>query len=401
MAVTEYDTIIVGGGIVGSSVAYHLTRAGSDTLLVDREDRGRATDAGAGILSPATSSRESGDDWYEFAFDAAEYYPELVSVLEADGIDPEQIGYGRPGALRVAVNDDEIESFERLQELIDHRHDRFGRPETGTIDTLSPSAACERFPALDTVQRALYYQDGARVDGRSFTRALEEAGTHHGLERRAATVETIRCSGDAIVGVRADGETIDAANVVIAGGAWSATFEDDLDTAIPVEPKRGQIAHLAFRDRSGPNGSTPDDGSDGRSRPETAAWPIVSAFRHHYIVPWPGGRVAAGATREAGSGFVPYPTAGGVHEVLGEAVRVAPGLGRAELEEVRVGLRPVTPDGFPVLGSVPGTEGAYVATGHGPSGLLLGPYSGKIVADLVRDRRPELHINLFEVGRFE
>lgn len=75
---TEYDTIIVGGGIVGSSVAYHLARTGTETLLVNREDRGRTTDAGAGILSPATSGRESDDDWYEFAFDAAGYYPELV-----------------------------------------------------------------------------------------------------------------------------------------------------------------------------------------------------------------------------------------------------------------------------------------------------------------------------------
>lgn len=398
---TEYDTVIVGGGIVGSSVAYHLARAGTETLLVDREDRGRATDAGAGILSPATSNRESGDDWYEFAFKAAEYYPKLVASLEADGIDPEQIGYERPGALRVAISDDEIEPFERLQELIDDRHDRFGRPTTGAIETLSPSAALERFPALDTVQRALYYRDGARVDGRSFAQALREAGAHHGLERRASTVETIRHDGSAIAGVRADGKTIDAANVVIAGGAWSSAFEDDLDTAIPVEPKRGQIVHLAFRDRSGRNGATPDDSSDGMSRPETAAWPIVSAFRHHYIVPWPGGHVAAGATREAGSGFVPYPTAGGVHEALEEALRVAPGLGRAELDEIRVGLRPVSPDGFPVLGSVPGIAGAYVATGHGPSGLLLGPYSGKVVADRVRDRRPEVNINPFEVGRFE
>ena len=401
MAVTEYDTVVVGGGIVGSSVAYHLAKVGTETLLVDREDRGRATDAGAGILSPATSSRESGDAWYEFAFEAAKYYPELVSMLEADGINPKQIGYGRPGALRVAVSDAEIEPFERLQEQINDRHDRFGRPATGAIEPLSASAARKRFPALETVQRALYYRDAARVDGRSFAQALKEAGTHHGLEQRAATVDTVRRDGNTIVGVRANGETIDAANVVIAGGAWSHAFETDLDSEIPVEPKRGQIVHLAFHDRSEYNGSTSGDGSDSRSPPATADWPIVSGFRHHYIVPWSGGRVAVGATREAGSGFVPYPTASGVHEVLEEALRVAPGLGRAELDEIRVGLRPVSADGLPVLGSVPGVEGAYVATGHGPSGLLLGPYSGRVVADLVRGQRSEIDIDLFELDRFE
>src|SRR5262249_30516340 len=119
------------------------------------------------------------------------------------------------------------------------------------------------------------------------------------------------------------------------------------------------------------------------------------------LVPWPDARVAAGATRETGSGFDPRVTAAGVREVLQEALRVAPGLADWDLHEMRVGLRPLSRDGLPILGAVPGTEGAYLITGHGASGLQLGPYSGKVVADLMLGRPAEIDLAPFSVSRFQ
>jgi D-amino-acid dehydrogenase len=127
---------------------------------------------------------------------------------------------------------------------------------------------------------------------------------------------------------------------------------------------------------------------------------MVSAFHEHYLVAWPDSRVAAGATRETGSGFAPHTTAAGVGEVLGEALRVAPGLAAAELREIRVGLRPLTPDGLPVLGRVPGVGGIFLVTGHGPTGLTLGAYSGKLVADQMLDKPLEVDLGAFAVSRF-
>src|SRR5204862_33746 len=92
----------------------------------------------------------------------------------------------------------------------------------------------------------------------------------------------------------------------------------------------------------------------------TSRWPMISAFHHHYLVAWPDSRVVAGATRETGSGFAPHTTVSGVREVLGEALRVAPGLAGAEIREMRVGLRPLTADTLPVLG--PG-HGVVCTTG--------------------------------------
>ena len=151
---------------------------------------------------------------------------------------------------------------------------------------------------------------------------------------------------------------------------------------ILVVPQRGQIAHLRLSNR------------------DTGEWPIVSGFRGHYIVSWPGGRVVAGASRESGAGFAAHTTAVGVHNLLGEALRVAPGLAAAQLGEIRVGLRPTSADGLPILGSVPPFRNVYLATGHGPHGLQLGPYSGKLVAELMLGQAREESVAAFGVARF-
>jgi D-amino-acid dehydrogenase len=118
------------------------------------------------------------------------------------------------------------------------------------------------------------------------------------------------------------------------------------------------------------------------------------------MVPWPDQRIAVGATRETGSGFQPQATASGVHEVLAEALRVAPGLAAGAIQDIRVGLRPLTADTMPVLGSVSNMEGIFLATGHGPTGLTLGPYSGTVVAEMMLGQQPASDISAFHVSRF-
>ena len=377
------EVVIIGGGIVGSSVAYHLAREGADAVLVDREDEGRATAAGAGILSPATSSRTASDQWFEFAVEAVDYYSDLVAALDAeqDGA----VGYARTGLLSVAATDAEVAAFDEASARIERRRADLGRPAPDSFAEISPDEARDRFPPLsDEVRVAAYYENAARVDGRVLTSALRRAGQAHGLEIRRTDAERVRVEegGEAVTGVDTAAGRIDAPKVVVAGGAWSGAFADQLGVEIPVEPQRGQIAHL-------------DAGET-----DTADWPIVSPFRGHYLVPWDDSRVAAGATRETGSGFAPRTTAGGVREVLDECLRIAPGLADAAVEEVRVGLRPVSADKRPVLGAVPGVEGAFLATGHGATGLQLGPYSGKLVAQAVRGEALETDISAFSVERF-
>ena len=119
------------------------------------------------------------------------------------------------------------------------------------------------------------------------------------------------------------------------------------------------------------------------------------------MVPWDDGRVVVGATRETGSGFAAHTTAAGVLEVLAEALRVAPGLARAEIREIRVGLRPASRDGLPILGPVPGIANLLLAAGHGSIGLQLGPYSGKVVAQMVARGEAETDLAPFSLARFD
>lgn len=373
-----YDAIVIGGGLLGVATAYHLVRDGLNVLLVDGGHPGRATDAGAGILSPETNSRDP-DARVQLRVRAAAYYPALVALLKAE--DAGETGYARCGLLAVAATKDEREPLaaERAQIL---RHNLTGVPPDDDPREVSPEDARRMFPPLAAVEGALHYRHAARVDGRLLSRALRLAAERRGLSMMPGNVDRLILNEHRVTGVVLDGAPISTPRVAIAGGAWSQMFSDQLAVPIPVEPQRGQIIHLR------------------KPGVDTAGWPIVMAFRSHYMVPWPDGRVAVGATRETGSGFDPRLTAAGVREVLDEALRVAPGLAGWEIHEMRVGLRPLTQDGLPILGPVPGVEGVYLATGHGPAGLQLGPYSGKLTADLMLGRTAEIDLTPFSVSRF-
>ncbi|MDY6819655.1 MAG: FAD-dependent oxidoreductase [Halobacteriales archaeon] len=376
-----YDAIVIGGGIVGAATAYHLVREGVETLLIDRADEGRATDAGAGILAPETSGRVTDRTWGDFAVEAVAHYEQLVEYLRADGI--EETGYAVCGKLTVATTPAELDAYRETYSAVMDRQQRTEHPPEETLYEVDASTAAELFPPLGSIERALYYENAARVDGRIFTDAMLEAGRTHGLSVVNESAEQLQFDGDRVTGVVTDTDEYATETVVISGGAWSGDFGDQLGVTIPIEPQRGQIIHVEADDAA------------------TGEWPIVSAFSDHYMVPWPGGRVVAGATRESGVGFVPHSTVAGTEEVLAEALRVAPGLSDARIVDMRVGLRPLTADLLPVLGGVPGVEGIELATGHGPTGLQLGPYSGKLIADRIRGDEPSTDISPFGIERFQ
>jgi len=142
---------------------------------------------------------------------------------------------------------------------------------------------------------------------------------------------------------------------------------------------RGQILHLGVAD-------------------DTAGWPVLQPILSHYVVPWADHRVALGATVED-VGFDPRVTAGGMRQLFSEGLRVSPGLADATLLEVRVGLRPMSDDDLPIIGALDGVEGVLVASGHGANGLLLGPFTGRIVADLVAGAAPPLELAPFSPMR--
>jgi D-amino-acid dehydrogenase len=165
-----YDVAVVGGGLVGTALAYELVTTGARVVLVDRHDQGRATDAGAGILSPESISVED-PSWFALAMAAGEHYRALVPALEAD--ETRTTGYAVTGLLRVGFREWEDELFATNIALA-----RARCPDE--VEEITVDEARRRFPPLGDIRTAWYSPRAARVDGRAMTAALLDAAVADG-----------------------------------------------------------------------------------------------------------------------------------------------------------------------------------------------------------------------------
>ena len=369
------DVVVVGGGIVGVSVAYELACANSRVILVDSAAPGRASDAGAGIISPQTFS-DPDDDWFAFGADAAQYLTTLVSRLADDGADPGAEAWARCGSVVVALAEHEDPWFTEVAARILARFPG--------VEEITPTDARGMFPPLGPVWRALVNPAAARVDGGRLAAAIRTAATKRGVTVINDQALDFDATGDRVTTVHLDHETVSCDALVLAGGAWSGRWGAKLGMRVPVMPLKGQIVHV----------TSPDALHRG-----SGSWPIIEPILNFYLVPWPGGRVACGGTFEADAGFDVRPTAAGLRDLLRECVSIAPGLASATFTEVRVGLRPSSADDRPILGAMPGWSNVHICTGHGANGLLMGPYSAALVAAGVRGT-PRAELAPYGVARF-
>jgi D-amino-acid dehydrogenase len=370
------DVAVIGGGIVGASVAYRLARHGARVSVIDRQDVGQATAAGAGIL-PALDHFSGARAMLPLVREARRHYPELTAALAEDG--ETETGYAVVGSLQVASSESEAERLDELRGECEQRRAE-GFLHIGELTLLDGAQARRHFPLLSgQVQRALHASGAARVDGRRLLSALRRALERHGARWTEASAEPALDAGR-VVGVRTPAGVWPADTVVVAGGVWSGAVAMRL--GLPLRPQRGQLVHLELA------------GTD------TSRWPIVLGFGTHYLLSFAPNRIVAGATREDTAGYAALETAGGVHAVLGQALQLAPGLARARLLEARVGLRPVSADGLPILGRSSKYPNLYVATGHAGYGLEVGPYSGALVADLISGRPAPVDLGPFAPERF-
>jgi D-amino-acid dehydrogenase len=372
--------------LVGASVAYELACRQASVALVDASHPGRASDAGAGIVSPETF-QEPDPEWFAFGVGAARHLRALVARLAEDGADPGPEAFAECGSLVVAQAEHEDPWFTEVHALVTTR--------SPTVTEIPTDEARAMFPPLGPLWRALHSPSATRVDGRALCHAVRAAAQRRGATILAMEALGLQRHGERVTAVLGAHDTVPCDAMVVAGGAWSATAGDWLGHALPVTPTKGQIAHVVLPDIPGPGGV----GGAGGGPVDSGRWPIVQPILNFYLVPWPGGRVACGGTFEPDAGFDVRVTAAGVRDLLRECVAIAPGLARATFHEVRVGLRPTSADDRPLLGRLPGTTNVHVCTGHGANGLLLGPYSGALVADAVLDGPPAA-MAPYDPGRF-
>jgi D-amino-acid dehydrogenase len=379
--------LVIGGGLVGSAAAFFLAGAGLRVTLVDNEDTGKATLAGAGIVAPGASLRSDGPE-LDLALRAGAFYSSLLAELDGEGVT--DTGFDAPGLLFLATDAAEGAKLGEVRRSIEEHRDA-GAALTGEVSELGESEVRRLFPPVAPGCHAVHVSGAGRVNGRTLLTALRTGLRRRGGQvvkgraalRPAATPRDGRASGPGGKWtVRVDGRPAEADVVVCATGAWTYGWDEEDGLGIPVYPQRGQILHL-----------------DMAPAP-TGHWPIITGFGSHYLLTFPQSRVVAGATREDYAGFDYRVTAGGQAEVLREALRVAPGLAAASVIETRIGFRPASPDGRPIIGALAGRPGAFIATGLGASGLTLGPYVGMLAAMLARGLPPPLDLTPFRPDRF-
>lgn len=366
--------IVVGGGIVGSSAAYELASRGVGVTLVDREDQGYATQAGAGIVS-GVSARRSRPAFAAITHHSIAHYPGLVSRLAEDGV--AESGYSETHGLLVAQPEEQESLRERFASIVEEWSGDEQRD--GSFELMKPGEAARFFPGIDENLAAIHLSRAARVDGRIFRASLRQALEHRGGEVVTGDAQLLLDHGRAR-GVTVGGRRLEADAVILCTGAWAPELVRDQLPDLGVAPQRGQIIHLAVPGQ------------------EPGGWPFIVGYHSHYLLPF-ADRVVVGATRETGSGFDYRFTADGVREVLSEALRIVPGLKGATVREMRIGFRPFSSDQIPHLGPVPGVENLVLATGAGASGLTIGPFCGAVAAGLALGEPAPLDISAYAPDR--
>ena len=362
------DVLVVGAGIIGCAVARELAVRDVNVAIVDARDVGRgATHASAGVLAPYIEAHEGGT-LLDLTVRSLELYDAWIDGIRAEsGIDVE---YRRSGSLEVALD---ARTASRLLQM----PARFAAREK--LLWLDAAQARRTEPALsDSALGALAVPTHGYVAATVLTEALARAAIARGASVHShCHVTAIDCQGD-LVEVRAvDGRSWRAKRVVVAAGSWTGQLEGLSSVAHDVRPVRGQLLRVIWR-------STPL---------RQVIWGPDC-----YLVPWADGTVLIGATVED-VGFDERNTVAGVRTLLVAAQNLLPGMEDATFLEARVGLRPATSDGLPIIGQSDSTDRVVYATGHYRNGILLAPLTAKLVADLVVDNRRDPILEALTPGR--
>lgn len=363
--------IIIGGGIVGSATAYELIKKNMEVTIIDSEKKGRATSAAAGVICPWMTQRRN-QAWYTLARNGALYYEHLIQQLKNDG--QTNTGYKRVGMIRI---DEDKTALEKFADIAKRR--KTSTPEIGDISFLTPAQTKNMFPYLKDDFHGLFIEHAARVDGRALRDALLQASVKRGATYIKDEASLIM-RDNRIRGAHVVGNDIFSDTVIVANGVWMPEVFKEVGIKIDVRAQKGQIIDLM------------DD-------KKTDDLPVVKPPNNQYMLTFEAGKVVIGATQEATNDLLPISTAFGVHYVLNEAIKYAPSLAETDMNEIRVGFRPVTFNHAPMFGPLPQHDNVYIVTGLGASGLNIGPYIGKQLAKIINEEYTDIDLTPFSVEK--
>jgi glycine oxidase len=348
------DVAVAGGGLIGLATAWRAAQRGLSVTVVDESPGTGASAAAAGMLAPVTEAGYREEALLRLGLASVQRWPAFAADVEAASGTP--VGLRTAGTLVVGFDEDDVRELTALHAF---------QIELGlAAERLTPRESRRREPSLTPrVRGGLLVAGDHSVDGRALHAALLRAAEDTGVRLVRDRVTALRVDGGRAAGLEtAGGASVVAGSVVLALGAHSGRLPGV--PPLPVRPVKGQILRLA--------GAT--DLLEGTVR-------ALVRGRQVYLVPYAGDRLIVGATTED-RGFDPTVTAGGVHDLLHDAIDVVPGISELELVETLARWRPGTPDNAPLLGPGP-LPGLVLATGHHRNGVLLTPVTAEVTAELL------------------
>ena len=321
---------VIGAGPIGLACAWRLAQRGHD-VTVHSDGRPGAYDAAAGMLAPVAEAAFGEHRLTDLLLASVRAWPGFAAELGAD-----QIGFAESGSLLVGLTAGDQAEIERYRSY----QDSLGLPVTA----MSAGELRQREPALHPGVRAgAYTPIDAQVDPRRLVARLAFA---------------CRSSAVRVAGPVTALSEVDADRIVVAAGCGTAAL-----TGLPIHPVRGETLRL----RGGPRLTHMIRG--------------YAHSRHVYLVPRADGEIVIGATSSEQTGA--EPLAGGVYELLSDAIALVPEVREAQFAGVSVGFRPATPDNLPIVERLRRNSGVIVAAGHYRNGIALTPWTAQQVVSLV------------------
>lgn len=359
------DAIVVGGGIVGASAATHLALAGRRVMLVERAE-----------IAAGASGRNSGAVQHPFDPVLVELHLETVALYRA--LDSFSLPAEPAGLLNVTHDVDGARRLtaDRLANHPDLRPSFVGPDDLPSLE-----------PAIAPGVAACRLEIGYPVAPAAATNAYAAWARRLGVEIRLGDGAALWWDGHRALGVQlASGERVVAGDVLVAAGPWTPAIVDPSGAWRPIRSSWGVV--VAIELAAPPKHIMEEAEISIEPDDEVGAGMAFSLM------------TADGAT-SLGSTFLEDEPDGPllVPELIRHASTFVPSIAAAPIGAWRKCARPLSFDGRPLVGRIPGIDGLWVAAGHGPWGISTGPASGRLVADLI-DGRVEAPPAALDPARF-
>jgi glycine oxidase len=362
-SVQAWDTVIVGAGVIGLSLARRLRQEGRRVLIIDKGEPGReASYAAGGMIAHCDPHLPA--SLRPLALASAAMYPEFARQLQDEA--GESLDLRGQGALAFFAEDEPLncEDSRGLDAL--------------EIARLEPALV---HPPLTQGMRA-YWLSERSVDPRKLCSALVKAARHRGVDFvTGSAVTEVDVQNGRAAGVKTAHSKYAAGVVVNCAGAWASQIQP---LGLPTRPAKGQMVCVI---------PAPDDSSEGPLVQHVVRTPDI------YIIPRSDRRILLGATVED-AGFDKRTDAETIEKLYRAAVSAVPKIGGMRIHDAWAGLRPASPDGLPMLGET-SLPGYFAATGHYRDGIMLAPITAEVMTAIILGQETPFDLRPFSPRRFD